>query len=91
MKTLTLLQDYANSSDNVWLAKQLEILEWEIEQKEKDVVVLKPLIMKYIGEGRNYLTTGKEYVIDKVDGRLFYFIDDEGDFINQYKHKFESI
>lgn len=31
MKTLTLLQDYANSSDNLWLAKQLEILKEEIK------------------------------------------------------------
>ena len=33
MKTLKLLQDYANGSDNVWLAKQLETLTQEIEDK----------------------------------------------------------
>ena len=33
MKTLKLLQDYANGSDNVWLAKQLEILTQEIQDK----------------------------------------------------------
>jgi hypothetical protein len=31
MKTLTLLQDYANSSDNIWLANNLQILQIEIE------------------------------------------------------------
>lgn len=31
MKTLELLKDYANSSDNVWLQKQLESLELDIE------------------------------------------------------------
>ena len=33
MKTLKLLQDYANGSENRWLAKQLEILTQEIEDK----------------------------------------------------------
>ena len=31
VNTLKLLQSYAKSSSNVWLASQLEILEYEIE------------------------------------------------------------
>ena len=31
MKTLELLQDYANSSNNLWLAKQLQALDDEIK------------------------------------------------------------
>jgi hypothetical protein len=31
MKTLKDLQDYANSTDNIWLSKKLEVLELEID------------------------------------------------------------
>jgi hypothetical protein len=49
MKILTLLQDYANSSDNLWLAKQLEILTEQIsttkyvEIKDKDISTIEAL------------------------------------------------
>jgi hypothetical protein len=90
MKTLTLLQDYANSSDNIWLAKQLEILEWEIGQKET-AVVFKPVNMRYVGRDKYFLTTGKHYLITNEDQGLFELTDDEGEVINQYKDKFELI
>ena len=31
MKTLELLQDYAKTSNNLWLAKQLQVVEEEIK------------------------------------------------------------
>ena len=33
METLQLLKDYAGTTDNVWLAHKLEVLELEIELK----------------------------------------------------------
>ena len=34
MKTLQLLKDYASTTNNVWMLKQLDILELEIEQEK---------------------------------------------------------
>tara|TARA_R110000823_G_C15865915_1_gene493685 strand:+ start:825 stop:959 length:135 start_codon:yes stop_codon:yes gene_type:complete len=39
MKTLELLQDYANSSNNLWLAKQLQALDEEIKDEISAVVI----------------------------------------------------
>lgn len=44
METLKFLKDYADASDNIWLLKKLEMLEYEIEIK---------LIKQSLGDSTN--------------------------------------
>ena len=58
MKTLKLLQDYANNSNNIWLVKQLELLDVEVDALNTEINLLKDAV-EDLEEECNY-NSGKQ-------------------------------
>jgi hypothetical protein len=44
MERLKLIQDYANSSNNMWLVKQLELLDVEVDALNTEINLLKDAV-----------------------------------------------